>query len=263
MKGRSPRRQPPEVVGRMVLSGAPPGEDSQRLSLCTDTAFVELERDPCVGDVSWLSHSLTGESKKIVGEDVVLDSDGGMAFVTIGDGEPQWACELFALSLYESSSTQGLVVVRQGLDDCEDRPLFLNRVLTMVQCLSLCIPIGSTRAPVEVSVELVPLKRLGCRVYVHLHSVYVLLGLQKADHPSQWVHKRIGGWLTAVEKAQLQGHVAKPWSEHQQAPKGCSHRRVGRLRLAQSPCCKPLWACVLVAPVGVQAQEQGRVRAAR
>lgn len=83
LKGRSPRRQPPEVVGRMVLSGAPPSDDSQRLSLCTDTTFVELERDTCVGDVSWLSHSLTGETKKIVGEDVVLDSDGGMAFVTI------------------------------------------------------------------------------------------------------------------------------------------------------------------------------------
>lgn len=81
---------------------------------------------------------------------------------------------------------------------------------------------------------MLPFARQGCRAYFSLASVYSALGLAKASHASQWVHKRLGGFMSGMLKAGLQGHLSRPW--------GDSHKQ----RRKKEPCAASADECALL-----------------
>lgn len=164
-----------------------PAED---LILRSDVEMVRLQADSCDGNLWWLSHSLTGEVIALQASEVCIGVQTPISYVTGGypADEPRWCSDLFEANLYQTAAS-GDVIVRAAGD--EETLLFVDRYRNYIEMRMLVGPIGPS-GHIRVEVEIMPLPRFGCRVFYALGSIYKALGLEKQDHSSQWVHKRVG-----------------------------------------------------------------------
>lgn len=210
-----------------------------------------------------MSHDKTGESMILQGRGLALGADDeGQAFIESEESAPKWVCDILRYSIYEGG--EGVAVVVRWKDpDGEAKTYFrLDRLGNMVEQLSVLVPVGACKTLAPVSLEVSPLARCGFRAHFHLHSLYNALGLEKAEHPSIWVHKRMEGWISGLQKAQLSGQLAKPLSEHH---KGNKRRLAGEVwrpapevcSLLSRPSVTPCGLFFLVLQWGWKSQARG------
>lgn len=203
----------------MVLERGPeqggilPGDD---LALRPDDGHIDLQPDPCVDGLWWLTSDLTGEVRALTGDNLVLGHDDrGFCFVDAGETDPQWCSELFRAALYDSLVNGEVVVCTE--EDGSEVLMVAARKRNYMDVRTLHLPMPPTRRPHSLVVEAFPTPLRGCSIYFHLAGVSEFMGLAKEAHPSVWVHKRIAGWEKAIADHGLAGHVQRPTTDAQAA----------------------------------------------
>lgn len=170
------------------------GGQDKELQLEPDADFLALDPDQWYDDWSWLSNLVTGETVPMPTTDPMVRADD----------------EGFAYYMMDRAS----------------------RMVDSVQRMELALPVGHTKQTANVTLDVLPLAKQGYRAYFSLSSVYSVLGLAKANHASQWVHKRLLGFMSGLAEAGLAGHLARPWSDHH-----TQHRKRGQSRMSRSATC--------------------------
>lgn len=237
-----------------------PSLPDKELCLEPDVDFCSLDKDLWYGDLWWLSNIITGEAAPVVaGDDICLSMDeAGFAFAGEGDLAPQWASDIFSMSVYTTMDGEHVFVSRSdGARGAQ--AVFSSRMHDFVQRMELALPVGHTKQRVRIALDVLPLAHHGCRVHFSLASVYSALGLAKARHASQWVHKRLSGFMSGLYKAGLGGHLSRPWSEchKQQRKKGAGATIGEECAFLSSPSASSCGLLYLLMQWGYRSKFQG------